>query len=189
MQSSRVCWTISMIVRTPRPSSPTSVPHVSNISISLDAFDRSPSLSFRRWIRMGFRVPSGRQRGTKKQLRPPGATASIRNPSDIGAEQNHLWPVMRCSPPFPVGVAVVVFARTSEPPCFSVIAMPKVTPALPSTGRFAGSYVREVMRGSHSAARSGWCRSAGTTEYVIEIGHMWPPSTWYQVMTFAARAT
>ena len=64
-------------------------------SISLDAFDRSPSLSFSRWMRMGFRVPSGFHRGTRKQLIPPGAWASIRKASDIGAEQNHLCPVSR----------------------------------------------------------------------------------------------
>ena len=75
------------------------------------------------------------------------------------------------------GSATVVFARTSEPPCFSVIAMPHVAPAFCSDGRFDGSYSRVVSRGSHAAASSGACRSAGTTEYVIEIGHTWPPST------------
>ena len=84
-----------MMVRTPRPSSPTSWPQTPASSISLDAFDRSPSLSLRRWIRIGFRDPSGHHRGTQKQLNPAGAWASIRKPSDIGAEQNHLWPVRR----------------------------------------------------------------------------------------------
>ena len=95
MQSSLVWLTISMMVRTPRPSSPINWPETSASSISLDAFDRSPSLSFSRWIRMGFRVPSGLQRGTRKQLIPPGAWASIKKASDIGAEQNHLCPVSR----------------------------------------------------------------------------------------------
>ncbi|SLJ82621.1 Uncharacterised protein [Mycobacteroides abscessus subsp. abscessus] len=33
------------------------------------------------------------------------------------------------------GVAVVVLARTSEPPCFSVIDMPAMSPALPVGSR------------------------------------------------------
>jgi hypothetical protein len=52
--------------------------------------------------------------------------------SDIGAEQNHLWPLISYSAPAPPPFrarATVVFARTSEPPCFSVIAMPAI--ALP----------------------------------------------------------
>jgi hypothetical protein len=95
MQSSRVWLTISMMVRTPRPSSPMSRAVTPCSSISLEAFERSPSLSFRRWIRMGLRVPSGSQRGARKQLIPPGAWASTRKASDMGAEQNHLWPVSR----------------------------------------------------------------------------------------------
>ena len=92
-QSSRVWLTISMIVRMPRPSSPIDAPHVSTSSTSLDAFERSPSLSFKRWMRIGLRVPSGSHRGTRKHDSPCGAWASIRNASDIGAEQNHLCPV------------------------------------------------------------------------------------------------
>ncbi len=57
-----------------RPTGPTR----RSSSISLEAFDRSPSLSFSRWMRMGLRVPSGCQRGTRKQLRPPGAWANMR---------------------------------------------------------------------------------------------------------------
>ena len=138
VQSRRVWLTISMMVRTPRPSSPTSVAHVSSNSISLDALDRSPSLSFSRWRAIGLRCPSGVQRGTQKQDSPPGACASMRKPSDIGAEQNHLWPVSKY-PPLPSGRAVVVFVRTSEPPCFSVMAMPQVTPDFSGAGRLAGS--------------------------------------------------
>jgi hypothetical protein len=51
---------------------------------------------------------------------------------------NHLWPVTSYSvpgpPPFSAR-AVVVFARTSEPPCFSVIAIPQSAPALSGAGR------------------------------------------------------
>ena len=84
-----------------------------------------------------FLVPSGRNRGTRKQVSPLLVWASVRNASDMGAEQNHLWPVSRYSPPgppAPIAVARVVLARTSEPPCFSVIAMPKVTPPFCSAG-------------------------------------------------------
>ena len=38
----------------------------------------------------GLRVPSGSERGTKKQVSAPSSCASVRKPSDIGAEQNHL---------------------------------------------------------------------------------------------------
>ena len=46
-------------------------------------------------MRMGLRVPSGFHRGTRKQEIPPGAWASIKKASDMGAEQNHLCPVRR----------------------------------------------------------------------------------------------
>ena len=89
-QSSRVRVTICTIVATPRPSSPTSHAIVPSSSISLEAFERLPSLSFSRWMRNTLRVPSGSTRGTTKQLSPPGAWASTRNASLIGALQNHL---------------------------------------------------------------------------------------------------
>jgi len=57
----------------------------------------------------------------------------------MGAEQNHLCPVMAYQSGSPVGAARAVLARTSDPPCFSVIAMPIVTPALSLAGRTAGS--------------------------------------------------
>ena len=67
---------------------------------------------------------------------------------------NHLWPVMRYSPPgppSPAGSAVVVLARTSVPPCFSVMPMPMVTPRLAA----AGLKARVVLcaRGSAAATR------------------------------------
>ena len=55
----------------------------------------------------------------------------------MGAEQNHLCPVSRSSPPgppAPIGSALVELARTSEPPCFSVMAMPMVAAVLSSAG-------------------------------------------------------
>ena len=55
----------------------------------------------------------------------------------MGAEKNHLWPVMRQREPqssVPSGTARVVLARTSEPPCFSVMPMPMVTAVFWSSG-------------------------------------------------------
>ena len=161
-QSSRVIVTISMIVRTPWPSAPTSQATVSSNSGSLLALLRLPSLSLSRWMRKVLRVPSGSTRGTRKQDSPPGACASTRNRSYIGALVNHLWPRSR-QVPSACGVATVVLARTSEPPCFSVMPMPASSPRLPSGARSPGSYTRLVSNGSYSAARSGAARSAGTT--------------------------
>src|SRR5436305_3925374 len=108
-----------MIVRTPAPSSPTSQAEAESNSISLEALERLPSLSLRRCRKKRLRAPSAVQRGKRKQERPRGACASTRNASLIGAEQNHLCPVRRHASPS--GTARVVLARTSEPPCFSVI--------------------------------------------------------------------
>jgi hypothetical protein len=41
--------------------------------------------------------------------------------------------------PSAVGVAVLLMARTSEPPCFSVIDMPASSPALPLGSASPGS--------------------------------------------------
>ncbi|GDY61904.1 hypothetical protein SAV14893_012970 [Streptomyces avermitilis] len=143
-QSSRVAATISMIVRTPRPSSPTRRAQVPSNSTSLDALDRLPSLSLSRWTRNTLRVPSSSTRGTRKQVRPPpsvaeAACASTRNPSDIGAEQNHLWPVSSYVPSSASGRAAVVLARTSLPPCFSVMPIPNRAPAFWAAGRIPWS--------------------------------------------------
>ena len=49
MQSKRVEETISMMVGTPRPSSPIIQASAPRYSTSLDAFDQLPSLFFSRW--------------------------------------------------------------------------------------------------------------------------------------------
>jgi hypothetical protein len=64
----------------------------------------------------------------------------------------------------------VVPARTSEPPCFSVIPMPASSPRFDVGSRRPGSYLRLVSSGSYTAASSGEERSAGTTAYVIDTG-------------------
>ena len=180
-----------MIVGTPLPGSPTIRAHAPCSSSSLEALERLPSLSFRRWMWNALRLPSGRMRGSRKHDSPSSVWASTRKMSDIGAEQNHLWPVISYSPPPPPpfsGVATVVLARTSEPPCFSVIAMPAIALAFSPGARSSGSYVRAIRRGSHSAASSGWARSAGTTANVIVIGQANPASACIAVMYSAARA-
>ncbi len=138
-QSSRAAATASSTVATPRPSSPTRRAQVPANSASAVALDRLPSLSLSRWSRTALRVPSASTRGTRKQVGPPGARASTRKPSDIGAEQNHLCPVSSYVPSSASGRADVVVARTSLPPCFSVTAVPNSTPAFRCAGRSSRS--------------------------------------------------
>ena len=112
-----------------------------------------------------LRSPSGVQRGSRKQDTPASVCARTRNASHIGAEQNHLWPVISYSAPGPPPFSArarVMLARTSEPPCFSVMAMPKSAPRFWSAGIMRGSYSSDLMRGSHSSASSGCRRSTGT---------------------------
>ncbi len=162
-QSRRVALTISMMVGTPRPASPTCQASAASNSTSAEALDRLPSLSLSRCSRTALRVPSGSTRGRRKQVSPAGAWARTRNRSLMGAEQNHLCPVSRWAPGPAAGTgsARVVFARTSEPPCFSVMAIPASRPALPSGGRSPGSYSRAVSSGPNRRARSGAWRSGG----------------------------
>ena len=121
----------------PRPSSPTMLPQASRYSISAEALERLPHLSLSRWISSRLRLPSGSQPGTAKHDTPASVRASVKNRSLCGTEKNHLCPVMRYAapgPPAPSGTAVVCVARRSEPPCFSVIAMPTVAPVLSGAG-------------------------------------------------------
>ncbi len=88
-------FTISTMVRTPRPGSPTGQATAPSYSISEDALERLPSLSLSRISRMPLSAPSGSTLGTRKQPSPSSVCASARNTSLIGAEVNHLWPVRR----------------------------------------------------------------------------------------------
>src|SRR3954454_12683835 len=111
-----------MIVGTPRPSSPTIRAQAPRNSTSLEALERLPSLSLRRWMWKRLRSPSGVHRGIRKQEIPFVVCARTRKASHIGPQQNHLWPVISYSAPVPPPLsvaAVVVLGRTSEPPCFS----------------------------------------------------------------------
>jgi len=177
----------------PRPSSPTRRAQVPRYSTSLEAFERLPSLSLSRWRWKGLRLPSGRQRGTQKQvMRSPSVFARVRKPSLMGAEQNHLCPVSsKVAPPPPAsrGRARVVLARTSLPPCFSVIAMPTSAARLSSSGHMRGSYSVPTRRGSSASASSGSWRRAGTQAKVMVSGQHEPASTWASRKSSAERAT
>ena len=59
---------------------------------------------------MALTLPSGSQRGRKKQLRPVAVCASTRKASHIGADMNHLWPVS-AEAPAPGVLAVELGAR------------------------------------------------------------------------------
>jgi len=162
-----------MMVGTPRPGSPTRTAQVPSNSTSDEAFDLLPSLFFSRWTRMVLRVPSGSTRGTRKQVSPASAWARTRKASDCGAEKNHLWPVSRWARPpgsEAVGTARVVLARTSEPPCFSVIPMPKVSPDFSPGAIVRGSYERLSSPGSQSRPTSGSRCRTGTTACDMDIG-------------------
>ncbi|MNW02607.1 hypothetical protein D3C71_1984200 [compost metagenome] len=73
---------------------------------------------------------------------------------------------------------MVVLARTSVPPCFSVMAMPMVTPALWAMPTLRGSYSVARIFGSHFSARSGCKRIAGTLAKVMVSGQPLPASAW-----------
>ena len=87
-----------------------------------------------------------------------------------------MWPCRVYSPSTAVGRASVRLARTSEPPCFSVMPMPASAPVFSATGRSPGSYDGAASRGVHSLAIASSTRSAGIAAYVIEIGQPCPGS-------------
>ena len=84
-----------------------------------------------------LRLPSGSQPGTRKQETPRSVRASAMKTSECGTEKNHLCPAMR--QPSPSRSAMLCVWRRSEPPCFSVIAMPTVTPVLSAARVWRGS--------------------------------------------------
>ena len=115
--------------------------------------------------------------GHEEARQPAGACANTRNASHIGADMNHLCPVMMYSAPGPpelAGMAVVVLARTSVPPCFSVMPMPLQTLRFALAGWKLLSYSRLKILGSHTAARSGCTNSAGTAAWSW-CGTLMPP--------------
>ena len=111
---------------------------------------QSPSLSFRRWMRTPLSVAIGRERGSRKQLRPP---SRLRQHQVGIAHRRREEPLVADQLVAAVGLARrarVVFARTSEPPCFSVMPMPIVLPAFCAAGTLRGSYASAPTRGSQA---------------------------------------
>ena len=92
MQSKRVMATMFRMVATPRPSGPIICAQAPRSSVSHDALATLPILFLSRWICIGFLLPSGRQRGSQKHDRPPGAWASTKKASHMGAETKYLCP-------------------------------------------------------------------------------------------------
>ena len=127
-------------------------------------------------------MPSGSERGTRKQesaalglrQRQERVATSARSRTTCGRRaRTRVRAAARRR-------ARVVLARTSQPPCFSVIAMP-IERGLASARRAArrGSYAVPRTRGSHSRGdvAAAW-RSAGTQAKVMVSGQQEPASTW-----------
>ena len=112
----------------------------------------------------------------KKHDRPSIVWASSRKASLVGADRNHLCPVSRHMRS-PASIAWVLLASRSLPPCFSVMPMPTVTPALSVTGRAEESYLRLRMSGSQRSVSDALLASAATAALVMLIGLMCPAST------------
>ena len=92
--------------------------------------------------------------------------------------------------PSRTAVARVELARTSEPPCFSVMPMPAMAPRLPATGRrtevvLPGGQLRRLP----SRRGLGFARRQAPAAYVMDTGHRCPASTWDHTMNPAARRT
>ena len=100
-------------------------------------------------------------------MSPSGACASTRKPSDIGAEQNHLCPVSSYVPSSASGVARVVLARTSLPPCFSVMPIPNSAPGL----RGGGPQPRVVDRRGQPRLPLGGQRRVGAQRGHRRVRH------------------
>ena len=90
MQSTRFSATMSLIVRTPLPASPTIQASAPRSSSSHEAFETLPILRYRRCMWSAFFDLSGRQRGIRKQLKPRSVWANVRKASHIGAETKNL---------------------------------------------------------------------------------------------------
>ena len=70
-----------------------------------------------------------------------------------------------------MGVAVVVLARTSEPPCFSVIPIPARQPALSAGSRSPKSYVEDARRGVTALAAGDLAGAKRALEAARAVSH------------------
>ena len=117
------------------PGSPTSSPMAPSNSTSDEALERLPSLSFSRWKRKPLLSPVAEQPRHQEAGEP--LLRLRQHEEGVRHRRRH--------EPFVAGEAVeagrlpappcVMLARTSVPPCFSVMPMPRVSPAF-STGGF-----------------------------------------------------
>ena len=129
------------------------------------------------WI--ALRVPSARQRGTRKQVSPASVWASVRNASDIGAEQNHLWPISRYAAVAGrlrsrgVGAQVRAALLLGHRHADQGAALGR--DRLRSRGRTRPSRIL----GAQASASAGASRSAGSAAKVIASGQQTPLSTWF----------
>ena len=176
-QSSRVSCTISMMVRTPRPSSPTrqaKAPCELDLRGSVGAVAELV-LEALQAERIDLPVrPKSRHQETGQPAR------RLRQHQERVAHR-------RRHEPFVAGDAIafagrhrraVVLARTSVPPCFSVMPMPMVTPDFSFQQRKLGSYyARQDLRHHARQQRRRAAASAATAARVIVTGHMCPFST------------
>ena len=163
-------------------------------STSAEAFDRLPSLSFRRLIRIGVaRAVRQRRAAAGSTTSPASSCASTRCASHCGAEKNHLWPVSRTRRRRRrARRACDCCGRRSRPaarscPCRSARHAWRRRARRAGRSRAPGSSAANRARAA--AASRAARRSTGTLAYVIVSGHCVPFSTCACRCTIAARAT
>ena len=147
------------MVATPRPSSPMAQACAPANSTSEDAFERLPSLSFRRWKCRRVHAAVGQE--ARHQETGESACGLGQHQEGVRHRRGH-EPLVAGDDVFgaraalPTGSAFVVVARTSVPPCFSVMPMPMVTALFFAAGAKLGSYLtRQDACGTHSLASVG----------------------------------
>ncbi len=79
--------------------------------------------------------------------------------------------------PSPTRSAVLRLARTSVPPCFSVMPMPTVTAVFCKAGFCEESYFRDSIFGTHSFCTRDEVMMAATEALVIVNGQRCPASS------------
>ena len=128
-QSSRVSCTISMMVRTPRPPRRRARRTRRRTRLRDEALERLPSLSLSRWkpqrvdraVGAEARHQEAGEPARRLRQHQEGVAHRRRHePFVAGDRRSHRPPAARG----------VVLARTSVPPCFSVMPMPSVMPDL-----------------------------------------------------------
>ena len=125
-------------------------------SISPEATERVPSLSFSRRTRTPLREPSRRVRSTRKVATPrlesgaPSGLASTTNASPLQFDANHLNPLS--SHASPLRVAVVSSAPRSDPPVRSVSSW-AVSPSHSPDSNLASTWSR-TSGGAYAATNA-----------------------------------